>query len=51
LNAVASLKPKAPAIISVQRGDKALALTVTVAQRPKSQIAAQQRQREQQREQ
>ncbi len=51
LNAVASLKPKAPAIISVQRGDKALALTVTVAQRPKSQITAQQRQREQQREQ
>jgi serine protease DegQ len=51
LNAVASLKPKAPAIISVQRGDKALALTVTVAQRPKSQVTAQQRQREQQREQ
>jgi serine protease DegQ len=51
LNAVASLKPKAAAIISVQRGDKALALTVTVAQRPKSQVTAQQRQREQQREQ
>ena len=49
LNAVASLKPKTPAIISVQRGDKALALTVTVAQRPKSQVAALQRQ--QQREQ
>ena len=44
LNAVASLKPKVPAVINVQRGDKALALTVTVAQRPKSQIAAQQRQ-------
>ena len=49
LNAVASLKPKTPAIISVQRGDKALALTVTVAQRPKSQVAGLQRQ--QQREQ
>ena len=40
LNAVASLKPKAAAIISVQRGDKALALTVTVAQRPKSQLSS-----------
>ncbi len=48
LNAVASLKPKAPAIISVQRGDKALALTVTVAQRPKSQVSAQQREQREQ---
>jgi serine protease DegQ len=38
LNAVASLKPQAPATISVQRGDKALELKVTVAQRPKAQL-------------
>ena len=38
LNAVASLKPQSPATISVQRGDKALELKVTVAQRPKAQL-------------
>lgn len=35
LNAVASLKPHSVATIGVQRGDKALNLQVTVAQRPK----------------
>jgi serine protease DegQ len=35
LNAVASLKPKTAAAISVQRGDKALEVNVTVGQRPK----------------
>jgi len=34
LNAVASLKPRADAVITVQRGDKTVPLTVTVAQRP-----------------
>jgi Do/DeqQ family serine protease len=34
LNAVAALKPQAPAEIAVQRGDKQIDLTVTVAQRP-----------------
>jgi serine protease DegQ len=34
LNAVAALKPQAPAEIGVQRGDKQVELTVTVAQRP-----------------
>jgi serine protease DegQ len=34
LNAVAALKPREPAVIAVQRGDKALELNVTVAQRP-----------------
>ena len=34
LNAVAALKPQTPAAIGVQRGDKALEITVTVAQRP-----------------
>jgi serine protease DegQ len=34
LNAVAALKPSANAAIGVQRGDKALDLSVTVAQRP-----------------
>ena len=42
LNAVASLKPQAPATISVQRGDKALELKVTVAQRPKAQLQREQ---------
>ena len=42
LNAVASLKPQAPATISVQRGDKALELKVTVAQRPKAQLQKEQ---------
>jgi len=36
LNAVAALKPQAVAVIGVQRGDKALDLNVTVAQRPKA---------------
>ena len=34
LSAVAALKPKAQAAIGVQRGDKAIELTVTVVQRP-----------------
>jgi len=34
LTAVAALKPQTPAVIAVQRGDKALELKVTVAQRP-----------------
>jgi serine protease DegQ len=34
LNAVAGLKPRVPAVIAVQRGDKAIELNVTVAQRP-----------------
>jgi S1-C subfamily serine protease len=37
LTAVAALKPKTPAIIAVQRGDKAIDLKVTVAQRPRTQ--------------
>jgi Do/DeqQ family serine protease len=37
LTAVAALKPKTPAIIAVQRGDKALDVKVTVAQRPRTQ--------------
>jgi Do/DeqQ family serine protease len=37
LTAVAALKPKTPAIIIVQRGDKAIDLKVTVAQRPRTQ--------------
>lgn len=36
LTAVAALKPQTAAVISVQRGDKALDLKVTVAQRPKT---------------
>ena len=35
LNAVAALKPQANAVIGVQRGDTALDLEITVAQRPK----------------
>jgi serine protease DegQ len=35
LDAVAALKPGTTAVIAVQRGDKSLALNVTVAQRPK----------------
>jgi Do/DeqQ family serine protease len=38
LTAVAALKPQTPATISVQRGDKALELKVTVAQRPKTPV-------------
>ncbi|WP_280152778.1 trypsin-like peptidase domain-containing protein [Piscinibacter sp. XHJ-5] len=36
LTAVAALKPQTPAVIGVQRGDRALELKVTVAQRPKT---------------
>ena len=36
LNAVAALKPQAVAAIAVQRGDKAIDLSVTVGQRPKA---------------
>ena len=36
LNAVAALKPRETAVISVQRGERALDLTVTVGTRPKS---------------
>jgi serine protease DegQ len=35
LNAVAALKPKSAAVIDVRRGAETLALTVTVAQRPR----------------
>ena len=38
LAAVAALKPHSVATIGVQRGDKALQLEVTVAQRPKVQV-------------
>ncbi|MBT9500217.1 MAG: trypsin-like peptidase domain-containing protein [Burkholderiaceae bacterium] len=38
LNAVAALTPNAPAVISVQRADKALELRVQVAQRPRPQL-------------
>ncbi|CAN5618119.1 Do family serine endopeptidase [soil metagenome] len=38
LTAVAALKPRTQAVIGVQRGNKALDLTLTVAQRPKAQI-------------
>jgi S1-C subfamily serine protease len=40
LNAVASLRPHSVATIGVQRGNKALNLQVTVAQRPKSMARA-----------
>jgi serine protease DegQ len=36
MNAVAALKPRSETLIGVQRGEKALELKVTVAQRPKS---------------
>ena len=42
LNAVAALKPQTEAVIGVQRGEKKLELTVTVAQRPKAQARAEQ---------
>ena len=42
LNAVAALKPQAHAVIGVQRGDKALELNLTVAQRPKAQARVEQ---------
>ena len=37
LSAVAALRPNTQAVIGVQRGDRALDLTLTVAQRPKAQ--------------
>jgi len=40
LTAVAALKPKTAAVIAVQRGEKSLELTVTVAQRPKMPVRA-----------
>ena len=40
LNAVAALKPQSPAVITVQRGDQSLDLTVKVAQRPKAKAAS-----------
>jgi len=39
LNAVAALKPQSVAVVTVQRGDQALDLTVKVAQRPKAKVA------------
>ena len=36
MNAVAALKPQSEAVVGVQRGDKALELKITVAQRPKA---------------
>ncbi len=36
LTAVAALKPSTKAVISVQRGDKAMELSITVAQRPRT---------------
>ncbi len=38
LGAVAALKPRATAVIGVQRGDQTLALNVLVAQRPKQKL-------------
>ena len=38
LTAVAALKPKQPAIIAIQRGEKKMELKVTVAQRPKTPV-------------
>jgi serine protease DegQ len=43
LTAVAALKPQTAAVIQVQRGDKALDLKVTVAQRPKTPIPRRER--------
>ncbi len=42
LNAVAALPPQAPAVFGVQRGARALDLTVTVAQRPKMRVVERQ---------
>jgi len=39
MNAVAALKPQSETLVGVQRGEKALELKVTVAQRPKSAAA------------
>jgi serine protease DegQ len=38
LTAVAALKPKTPAVIAIQRGEKKMELKVTVAQRPKTPV-------------
>jgi Do/DeqQ family serine protease len=38
LTAVAALKPQTPALIGIQRGDRAIELKITVAQRPKAQM-------------
>ena len=43
LTAVAALKPQEPALIGIQRGDKALELKITVAQRPKAPMRREQR--------
>ena len=40
LGAVAALKPKEKAVIGIQRGEKALEISVTVAQRPRSKAPA-----------
>ncbi|WP_338414226.1 trypsin-like peptidase domain-containing protein [uncultured Sphaerotilus sp.] len=40
LNAVAALKPLSAAVITVQRGEQTVNLTVKVAQRPKAKIAS-----------
>lgn len=40
LNAVAALKPQSAAVVTVQRGDQALDLTVKVAQRPRAKVAS-----------
>jgi Do/DeqQ family serine protease len=42
LSAVAALKPKEPAVIGIQRGDKTLDLKVTVGQRPKTPVRREQ---------
>ncbi|MBP8271157.1 MAG: trypsin-like peptidase domain-containing protein [Sphaerotilus sp.] len=39
LNAVAALKPQTAAVITVQRGERTVELTVQVAQRPKAKVA------------
>jgi serine protease DegQ len=43
LTAVAALKPKSTAVISIQRGNRALAVDVTVAQRPRVPLRPQNR--------
>jgi S1-C subfamily serine protease len=40
LNAVAALKPQSSSVITVQRGEQSLNLTVKVAQRPKAKVAS-----------
>ncbi|HEV8690949.1 MAG TPA: Do family serine endopeptidase [Ideonella sp.] len=39
MNVVAALKPRSETLVGVQRGEKAIELKVTVAQRPKSSVA------------